>query len=127
MTSTQNSTLLTTTFTGLTITCPTGQPNCTAFSNPLLQNNVIWQNRAFDIGVGSLGSGNQNQQNLVSLFNGISQSAAAAQTASGACTTGATYWDIGVRGDTGPGNHSSGVSLNPTYSVLDDAGYAASN
>ncbi len=73
VTSTVNSTLLTTTFTGLTITCPTGQPNCTAFSNPLLQNNVIWQNRAFDIGVGSLGTGNQNQQNLVSLFNGISQ------------------------------------------------------
>ena len=77
--------------------------------------------------MGSLGTGNQNQQNLVSLFNGISQTAAATQTASGACTTGASYWDIGVRGDTGPGNHSSGVSLNPTYSVLDDTGYAASN
>ncbi len=121
--STQNSALLTTTFTGLTITCPTGQPNCTAFSNPLLQNNVIWQNRAFQIVVGGLGSGNANQQNLVTL------SPTLVQTASGQCGTGANYWDIGVRGDTGPGVHSLGaaIALNPTYSVLDDTGYAASN
>ncbi|HUD65216.1 MAG TPA: IPT/TIG domain-containing protein, partial [Candidatus Sulfotelmatobacter sp.] len=123
LTSTVNSTLLTTTFTGLTITCPTGQPNCTAFSNPLLQNNVIWQNRAFDIGVGGLGSATQNQQNLVSLSPTITQSA------SGQCGSGGSYWDIGVRGDTGPGVHSlgAGIALNPTYSVLDDTGYAASN
>ncbi len=31
------------------------QPDCTGFSNPLLQNNVIWQNRSFYIGVGSPG------------------------------------------------------------------------
>ena len=53
MTSTQNSPLLTTTFTGLTITCPFGTAYpCTAISNPLLQNNLIWQNRSFYIGVG---------------------------------------------------------------------------
>jgi hypothetical protein len=122
--STQNSALLTTTFTGLTITCPTGQPNCTAFSNPLLQNNVIWQNRAFEIVVGGLGSGNVNQQNLVTLSPPLVQTAT-----SGQCVTGAHYWDIGVRGDTGPGVHSLGaaIALNPTYSVLDDTGYAASN
>ena len=36
----------------------------------------------------------------------------------GACVDGATYWDIGVRGDTGPTNHSSGFTLTPQYSVL---------
>ncbi len=39
----------------------------------------------------------------------------------GACAA-ASYWDIGVRGDTGPSNHASGVTLAPTYSVLTDAG-----
>jgi hypothetical protein len=126
VTSTPNSSLLTTTFTGLTITCPFGEPNtgsgsCLGFSNPLLQNNVIWQNRSFDIGVGSTGTGNQNQQNLVSLLPTLTQ------TSSGFCASGASYWDIGVRGDTGPGNHASTFSLSPTYSVLDDTGYAASN
>ena len=125
VTSMQNTTLFAGTYSGLTLTCPNGQPNCSAFSNPLLANNVIWQNRSFDIGVGGSGSGNQNQQNLVSLFT-ASGAAAPTQTASGQCGT-ASYWDIGVRGDTAPGNHASGYSLNPTYSVLDDAGYAASN
>ena len=40
------------------------------------------------------------------------------QTTTGACPAGASYWDIGVYGDTGPSNHSSGFSLLPTYSVL---------
>ena len=125
VTSTQNSTLLTTTFTGLTITCPFGNRSypCTGFSNPLLQNNLIWQNRAFDIGVGNLGQGNLNQQKLVSLFDAFTGTAAPVQTAYGQCTSGVSYWDIGVRGDTGPSNHSSGFTLNPTYSVLDDPGY----
>ena len=42
------------------------------------------------------------------------------QTASGQCTPGVSYWDLGIRGDTGPSNHSSGFSFSPTYSVLDD-------
>jgi len=120
VTSTPNSSLLTTTFTGLTITCPTGASNCTGFSNPILQNNVIWQNRAFFIGVGTVGGGTLNQQNLVSLFNAFTGTAAPTQTTSGQCSTGVSYWDIGVRGDSGPSNHSSGFSLGPTYSLLDD-------
>jgi hypothetical protein len=127
VTSTQNSPVFTTSLTGLTITCPNGQPNCAGFSNPLLQNNVIWQNRSFYIGVGSAGSGNLNQQNLVSLFDAFTGAAAPTQTASGQCTMGVSYWDLGVRGDTAPGTHGSGFTLNPTYSVLDDAGYATSN
>ena len=123
VTSMQNSTLMTTSLTGLSIICPAGQLNCTGFSNPVLANNLIWQNRAFEIGVGGLGSGNLNQQNIISLFN-ASGSPAPVQTASGQCVAGASYWDIGVRGDTGPGNHNSGFTLNPTNSVLDDTGYA---
>ena len=127
VTSTPHSSLLTTTFTGLTVACPFGESNCMGFSNPQLQNNVIWQNRSFYIGITGAGTGTNNQQNVVGLFNAFGTTAAPAQTVSGACATGASYWDIGVRGDTGPGNHGSGFTLNPVYSVLDDAGYAASN
>ena len=120
VTSMQHSTLLTTSFTGLTLTCPNGTTGCQGFSNPVLQNNVIWQNRSFYIGVGNLGQGNLNQQVLVSMFDAFTGAAAPVQTAAGQCTSGVSYWDVGVRGDTGPSNHSSGFSLNPAYSVLDD-------
>jgi hypothetical protein len=97
---------------------------------------VFWQNRSFYIGVGSLGTGTTNQQNVVALYNAftgtpaVSQPQADAITANGtgqvitggtgACVP-ASYWDIGVRGDTGPGNHNSTTTLAPTYSVLTDA------
>jgi hypothetical protein len=127
--STPNSSVLTTTFTTLgTLTCPNGTTGCKAFSNPLLQNNVIWQNRSFYIGVGNPNPDLTNQQNQVTLFN-ASGAAAPTQTAFGQCGT-ASYWDLGVRGDkwvgTGP-NHASGFTLTPTYSVLDDTGYGATN
>jgi hypothetical protein len=127
---------LTSSFAGLTITCPTGHPNCTQVSYPVLDNDVFWQNRAFYIGVGSLGSGTQNQQNVVALYNAFtsaqvaSEPTADATTANGggvvisggtgACVPGTSYWDIGVRGDTSPTNHGSGVTLAPSYSVLTD-------
>ncbi len=128
VTSTQNSTLLTTTFTGLSITCPFGTAYpCTSISNPLLQNNLIWQNRAFYIGITGAGTGSLNQQNLVSLFNAFTGTAAPVQTASGQCTSGVSYWDIGVRGDTGPANHTGGL-LNPTYSMITSTtGYGSTN
>jgi hypothetical protein len=120
VTSTEDYTVLTTTFTGLTITCPPGHPNCTGFSNPILENNLLWQNRSFIVGVGSMGTGNMNQQDLVELFDAFTGSPAPVQTAFGQCTSGISYWDIGVRGDTGPSNHASGFTLNPMYSLLDD-------
>jgi hypothetical protein len=83
---------------------------------------VFWQNRTFNIQVGSFGAGTLNQQHVVTLVPTLNQ------TATGACQTGANYWDIGVRGDTGPGNHGSGITLNPTYSVLTStAGYGSTN
>jgi len=45
----------------------------------------------------------------------------------GACVTGSSYWDIGVRGDTGPTNHGSGFTLAPIYSVLTGTGPGASS
>ncbi|PYU49061.1 MAG: hypothetical protein DMG53_05855 [Acidobacteria bacterium] len=105
------------------ITCPAGHfagttasnGTCRTVSYPLLANDVFWQNRPFNITVGALGGGTLNQQHVVTLVPTLSQ------TATGQCASGASYWDIGVRGDTGPSNHSSTVTLAPTYSVLTDA------
>jgi hypothetical protein len=125
------------------LTCPQGHGSggsCGLYSVPLLFNDVFWQNRSFFIGVKGFGAGNQNQQMLVSLFNAFSGTPAASQPATdattpdgtglvitggtGACTPGASYWDLGVRGDQGPGNHSSlggtTLALSPIYSVLTD-------
>ena len=122
-----NSPQLTSSFTTGAITCPNGHyagasatnGTCTKVSYPMLQNNVIWQNRSFNIGIGALST--QYQQNIVSLFNAFTGTAAPNQTATGACPTGVSYWDIGVRGDTGPSNHASGFTLAPRYSVLTDS------
>jgi hypothetical protein len=158
----QNSANLTSTFVTaggqpLAITCPVNHPNCAQFSNPYLANDLFWQNRAFYIGVGALSTG--YQQNIITMFNAafngngiaqtngtavISQPGGAATTANGAglvitggtgaCMTNSTYWDIGVRGDSGPGNHNNGTwVLSPTYSALTNASentgttYAATN
>ena len=122
-----NSPQLTSSFTTGAITCPSGHyagtsatnGTCTKVSYPMLQNNVLWQNRSFNIGIGALST--QYQQNIVSLFNAFTGTAAPNQTATGACPTGVSYWDIGVRGDTGPSNHASGFTLAPRYSVLTDS------
>ena len=114
-----------------TVICPTGNVtgstlingNCTQFSIPNLANNLFWQNRTFNIQVGGLGTGTLSQQNLVTLLPALNQSV------TGQCVSDTGhYWDIGVRGDTGPKNHNSTITLNPTYSILTDTtGYASSN
>jgi Bacterial Ig domain len=112
---------------------------CRTLSYPLLLNNIFWQNSAYYIGVGALSA--QYQQNVVSLYNAFTttlapnQPQAAATTAHGAGTTisggtgacvTASYWDLGVRGDTGPANHGGGATLAPIYSVLTSTtGYTA--
>jgi hypothetical protein len=98
-----------------TITCPQGHGtagNCRQYSIPILYNDIFWQNRDFHISVGPLGTGTLNQQNVVALVPTLSQ------TATGQCVSTTNYWDIGVRGDTGPTNHSSTVTLTPEASVL---------
>ncbi len=109
-----------------TVTCPAGHfagttaanGTCRTTSYPELYNDVLWQNRSFYIGVGSLGAGTLNQQHVVALQPALNQ------TATGQCVTGASYWDIGVRGDTGPADHTSTVTLAPEASILTStAGY----
>ena len=127
----QNSPQLTSSFTTGAIHCPAGNyapgtsatnGTCIHISYPALYNNIFWQNRSFQIGVGPLGSGAQNQQNVVSLYNaafgGGLGSTPAPQASTGACPSGSSYWDLGVRDDTGPTNHSSGYTLNPLEGVL---------
>jgi hypothetical protein len=150
-----NSSNLTATFAGLTITCPAGHgvggtgpgglrnASCREISYPELYNDVFWQNRSFYIGVGALSA--SFQQNIVELYNAVSHTPAVTQPpadaitgngngaiitgGTGACGKGATYWDIGVRGDSGPGNHSSAptaalvpaYTLRPMYSVMTNA------
>jgi len=103
----------------------------TGYSIPLLYNDLFWQNRSYFIGVGSLGAGTLNQQNVVALYNAFgaqtTANQAASQTTTGQCVSGSQYWDIGVRGNTGPTNHNGGT-LTPTYSFITNAvadGYGA--
>jgi hypothetical protein len=126
----QNTTLLTSSLTG-TVLCPAGHGTigsvCKNFSVPILYNNIFWQNRAFHIGVTPPAGTNNptNQQNTVTLLNAFSNTLVASQTSTGACVSGTSYWDIGVRGDTGPTNHGSGLTLAPMNSVLTSLGGAA--
>jgi hypothetical protein len=144
----QNSAVLTATLPA-TIVCPIGHssgfgalfpiPNgdCRKVSYPALYNDLFWQNRSFYIGVGSLGTGSLNQQNVVALYEAFTATRAPSQPqadataangngviitgGTGACTPASNapnYWDIGVRGDTGPANHGSGITLTPFSSVL---------
>jgi len=123
----QNSAILTANLPA-TVNCPTGHLNCKSISTPLLDNDVIFDNRSFYIGVGALGGGTLNQQKIVTLYNSVSNVPAPSQTATGSCPA-ASYWDLGVRGDTGPTNHAvPAFTLNPTYSVLTStAGYPGTN
>ena len=110
--------------------------SCRTVSYPLLANNAFWQNSAYYIGVGALSA--QYQQNIVSLYNAFTTTLAPNQPQAGATTahgagftitggTGAcmpaTYWDIGVRGDTGPGAHTNAgaIQLAPINSILTNA------
>jgi hypothetical protein len=113
--------------------------SCRRVSYPKLENNIFWHNSSYKIGVGALSP--QYQQNIISLLN-MSGSAVTSQPAAdaittvsgsatitggtGACVSTTQYWDIGVRGDTGPANHASGVTLTASDSVLTPAGSAVS-
>jgi hypothetical protein len=113
----QNGAVLSANMQPLAITCPPGHPNCTKVSYPKLENDIFWQNSSYYIGVGSLGANTLNQQNVVTLYNAFTTATPTNQTVTGQCVA-ASYWDIGVRGDTGPTNHNSTVTLGPSYSVL---------
>jgi hypothetical protein len=125
------------------VTCPpnhyagTSATNgtCIGWSYPVLANNIFYNNASFQIGVGALSPA--YQQNVVTLYNaqyGGSVTSGTAvgspianQTTTGQCVAGSSYWDIGVRGDTGPTDHSGGITLNPTYSDIGSGGYTSGN
>jgi hypothetical protein len=95
-------------FTTPGVTCPVGHSQCTQYSNPMINNDLFFQNRAFNITVTPPSGG------VVALSPSLNQ------TATGQCPGGASYWDIGVYGDSGPGNHAA-LTLSPSYSILTDA------
>ncbi len=118
------------------LTCPAayGGTGCYAYSAPLIFNDLVWQNRSFVVTTGGLGSGNGNQQQVVTLMNAdpafpASNSGSASnptsiqsQTSTGMCpTSGSAYWDLGVRGDVGPHTpQAGGMQLHPYNSAIDD-------
>jgi hypothetical protein len=106
------------------ITCPPDHPNCAAISDPVLYNNILWQNRSFHIELGPLNQAvNQTSVSLTPLLN---------QAATGACASfpSGDYWDLGVRGDqNAQDNSGTGFWLRPFYSIVTTANtnYNASN
>jgi len=115
---TPNSAGMTATLLPLTVTCPTGHPNCKSVSYPLLANDVFCRT------VRSTSAWAPSVRNTSRSSHAGSHDE---PDGTGQCASGASYWDIGVRGDTGPGNHGSGFTLAPTYSVLTPGatGYSA--
>ncbi|MEK7321349.1 MAG: Ig-like domain-containing protein [Pseudomonadota bacterium] len=104
-------------FNGQSVNCPAGLPGCKTYSNPVIANNLFWQNRSFYIKVGALDQGIPGLQNIVTLIPTLNQSG----HATGYCAPKAVYWDIGAYGDMGPSDHSSGLTLAPRQSILTDA------
>jgi hypothetical protein len=85
---------------------------CTHFSVPAMDGNVFWFNRAFHITVGG------------GALPTIQLTPSMSQTTTGSCPSGASYWDIGVIGDTSPTpNSGSGLTLHPTGSQIGTGGY----
>jgi hypothetical protein len=100
--------------------CPSGysgglgpiNADCGILSRPAMTNDLFWQNRAFHVEITGSGTGLQSQQNLVSLLPLLNQAV------TGDCAPGASYWDIGVRDDASPTNHSGGGTLSLSNSIL---------
>ena len=114
--------------------CPSayGGYNCYAYSDPVLFNDLIWQNRSFVISTTGMGPGTMNQQQIVTLMNADASFPKASvastptpivsQTTTGMCpSSGSAYWDLGVRGDAGPHTPQlGGVQFYPYNSAMDD-------
>ncbi|CAB3732704.1 hypothetical protein LMG24238_05873 [Paraburkholderia sediminicola] len=105
-------------FTNPGVACPAGLPNCTTFSNPVLTNDVFWQNRTFYITVGGKNPNIAGLQNAVTLNPSLNQ----AGKTTGFCDPNAVYWDIGAFGDTSASSRQAALTMHPQYSILTDAG-----
>ncbi len=85
---------------------------CRKVSYPELYNDVFWQNRSFYIGVGALGARHVEPAERGHAATTRSPGRRRrARRPRAPCPAGVSYWDIGVRGDTGPTNHASTVTL----------------
>jgi hypothetical protein len=85
-----------------------------------MNSDIFWQNRSFSIAT------NAGAHNAVALYPNLSQTATGGCPAEPAFTSGSTgggYWDIGVYSDSSPTNRGSGLTLEPTNSVLSSGGY----
>jgi large repetitive protein len=85
-------------------------PASQSISQPLLRNNIVYQNRSFYFDA-STGTAKLCPANTWAAAAAHTCSPLPAQTATGQCVTGASYWDVGVLGDTAPTN-----TLAMTYS-----------
>ena len=69
-----------------------------AVSQPILANDILWQNRSFYYsGDGRICAGNNAATATTAACTVLPD-----QSATGQCVAGATYWDLGVLGDTSP-------------------------
>jgi len=101
-----HSLLLSPAFSNPAVACPTGHPNCTRVSIPVLANDIFFQNRTFHMSAAG--------SPAVAVLT-----PALSQTTTGQCPSGAQYWDIGVYGDSSVvGGNPGGYKLSPTYSIL---------
>jgi hypothetical protein len=111
------------------IRCPDGHYNgpignvaaatngaCRKASFPILYNDVILENRSFNVVTtlpGATGSTPGVMQSIVTLVPTFEQ------TSTGQCfNSPSTYWELGLRGDSDPTHHESGVIFDPKASVL---------
>jgi hypothetical protein len=108
-----HSLLLSPAFTNPAVACPTGHPNCTKVSIPVLANDIFFQNRTFHMSAAGSPA-------VVVLSPNLSQTVTGACPVTGANgSTGPQYWDIGVYGDTSAvGGNPGGYAMSPTYSIL---------
>jgi hypothetical protein len=128
-----NSANMTAVFSGLTaaqaaqVTCPVGHgtgtggsAQCAKFSVPNLDHDIFWQNRSFNITTTSSPTGSAQLN------------PALIQATTGACTYGTgsgtpNYWDIGVYSDKSPTTHESGLTLQPTNSIVGTGSYSGNS
>jgi hypothetical protein len=98
-------------------------PAAVAYSQPLLRNNIVYQNRSFLFDSSSGTAKILPSNRWTDALTPAALTPLTAQTTVGQCVAGASYWDLGVLGDQSviPGSSvagNTGPRLNLTYSEL---------
>ncbi|PYY09741.1 MAG: hypothetical protein DMG69_09605 [Acidobacteria bacterium] len=92
--------------------CIPNHPNCKTVSTPIVLNDLLWQNRAFHISVGTAGTVTTTTQTQSSVVLNPTLK----QATTGQCVGGASYLEIGVIGGSG------GSAPAPQHSIVSDSG-----